>query len=397
MQNSKLLTFCNFYIFLWLVYSVQALVFGQSGTIYSTIIIFLLLGISAYHFMYALFNYKMPRYMKGLTVLIVMFSVYGLILILSGKTIRFMRTHAVVKNINYIKPILISLLPVFSFYVFTRKGMLTKEVLLKWIPVFFIVAILQFIQHQSVMLIKSADEAEEITNNYGYVFLSLIPLLAFWSHKRFVQYVGLALSMLFIVLGMKRGAIFIGLLVLALFLYQSTKNASRKQKTWVLILSVVLVIAGAFMVFYMLQNSDYFNERLEYTLEGNSSGRDLLYSIFWNHFINETNPWLFLFGNGAYATLSIAWNFAHNDWLEIAINQGLFGILVYVYYWIMFYKTWKSSKFDSEIHLALGLIFLIFFMKTLFSMSYSDMTVYDTICLGYCMGMISEYDRQTMI
>ena len=150
------------------------------------------------------------------------------------------------------------------------------------------------------------------------------------------------------------------------------------------------------MVSYMLQNSAYFNERLEYTLEGNSSGRDRLYSVFWRHFINESNPFLFLFGNGALATLTISFNAAHNDWLEIAINQGLLGILVYVYYWMMFYKTWKKSKFDSEIYLATGLILLVFFMKTLFSMSYNDMTVYDTLCLGYCMGMISEHDRQMM-
>lgn len=332
--------------------------------------------------------------MKGLTVLVIMFTIYGLVLMLSGKTIRFMRSGAVVKKFNYLKLILISLLPVFSFYVFTRKGLLTKELLLKWTPIFFIVAGMRYFQYQRESLLSS--DIEEITNNMGYVFLSLIPLLAFWSHKRFVQFFGLALSMLFIILGMKRGAIIIGAVSFVLFLHQSLKSASRKQKIWTFFLGFVLIIGAIFMVSYMLQNSAYFNERLEYTLEGNSSGRDRLYSVFWRHFINESNPFLFLFGNGALATLTISFNAAHNDWLEIAINQGLLGILVYVYYWMMFYKTWKKSAFDSEIYLATGLVLLIFFMKTLFSMSYNDMTVYDTLCLGYCMGMISEHDRQMM-
>ena len=393
MRNDKLFTFCNLYILLWLIYSLQSFVFGGKGTIFSSIIIFSLIGISAYHFVYALSNYEMPKYMKGLTVLVIMFTIYGIILILSGKTIRFMSSGAVANKVSYLKSILISLLPVFSFYVFTRKGLLTKEVLLKWTPIFFIVAGMRYFQYRQEVLARSAEEVEEITNNLGYVFLSLIPLLAFWSHKRFVQYFWLALSMLFIILGMKRGAILIGAVSFVLFLHQSLKSASQKQKIWTFFLGFVLIIGAIFMVSYMLQNSAYFNERLEYTLEGNSSGRDRLYGTFWRHFINESNPFLFLFGNGALGTLTISFNYAHNDWLEIAINQGLLGILVYVYYWMMFYKTWKKSAFDSEIYLATGLVLLIFFMKTLFSMSYNDMDVYVTLSLGYCMGMISENEN----
>jgi len=67
-------------------------------------------------------------------------------------------------------------------------------------------------------------------------------------------------------------------------------------------------------------------------------------------------------------------------------------LLIYLYYWITFYKTWRRSKFDNQIYLAVGLILMIFFLKTFFSMSYNDMTVYVTLCLGYCMGMLSISD-----
>ena len=398
MRNDKLFTFCNLYIFLWLIYSLQSFVFGKVGTIYSTMIIFSLIGISAYHFVYALSNYKMPKYMKGLTVLVIMFTIYGAILILSGKTIRFMNSRAIIKNYNYIKTIYISLLPVFSFYVLTRKGELTKEVLLKWTPVFFMAAIVRFVQFQRTsFLIMAVGEEEEITNNIGYLFVSLIPLLVFWKDKRTIQYVGLAISMIFIILGMKRGAILTGAFSVVFFLYQSMKTASGKQKIKVILFSVVIVIISVYFLSHMLQNSAYFNKRLEDTLNGNSSGRDGLYGIFWRHFIHESNPLFFLFGNGAFATLTISSNVAHNDWLELAINQGLLGILVYIYYWTLFYKTWRKSTFDKDVYMAVGLILLIFFMKTLFSFSYTDMTVYDSLCLGYCMGMISEHDQQSML
>ena len=393
MESNKLFTFCNVYIFLWLIYNLQSLILGGKGGAFSTLIIIFLLGISAYHFAYALFHYKMPDYMKGLVVLVFMFTLYGIILIMSGKTIMFMRTRAVVKNYNYIKSIYISLLPIFSFYVFTRKGKLTKDVIQKWTLLFFITAILQFFQNQREFLMMAGEDTEEFTNNFGYIFLSIIPLFAFWEHKRIVQYIGLGLSMAFIILGMKRGAIVIGALSIMWFMFQSMKNASRKQKIWVFILSVVLIVVGFYLVSDMLQNSEYFNQRLEDTIEGNSSGRDRLYGVFWRHFTQESNPLLFLFGNGANATLTISSNYAHNDWLEIAINQGLLGLVIYVVYWIKFYKTWKKSKFDSQIYLALGLILFIYFMRTIFSMSYTAMPIYATLCLGYCMGMISENEN----
>ena len=396
MQKNKVFTFCNIYIVLWLFYSLQSVLLGGVGGSVSTLILFALISISFYHFIYALFHYKMPIYMKCLALLVFMFTVYGLILMMSGKTITFMGSGYRVNNFSYIKKIYASLLPIFSFYVFTRKGVLTKEVLLKWSFVFFITAVMQFVQGQRQAMFATMDEDMEITNNYAYLFLSMIPLLVFWSKNKFIQYTGLIIAMVFIILGMKRGAILIGVIAIAWFMYRTMKTATRRQKIWVSVLSVILIVAGYFMVLNMLQNSDYFNMRIQQTLEGNSSGRDVLYSVFWDHFINESNPLLFLFGNGANATLTISSNYAHNDWLEIAINNGVLGLVVFIIHWLGFYKTWKSSSFDDELYLAIGLLLLICFTKTLFSAFYASVSLYASICIGYCMGMVSEYQNQAL-
>ena len=307
-----------------------------------------------------------------------------------------MRSGHRVNNYNYIKKIYASLLPIYSFYVFTRKGVLTKELLLKWSFVFFITAGMQFIQGQRRAVLETMDEDVEITNNYAYLFLSMIPLLVFWSKNKFVQYTGLIITLVFIILGMKRGAILTGALAVAMFMYRTIKTATRKQKIWVLVLSMILIVAGYFTVRYMLVSSGYFNYRIEKTLEGNSSGRNDLYGFYWNHFINETNTLRFLFGNGANATLKFSWNYAHNDWLEIATNQGLLGLVVFIIYWVGFYRTWKSSSFDDEVYLAMGLSLLILFVKTWFSMSYGAMSLYATICVGYCVGMVSEHWKRAL-
>lgn len=386
----KLFSFCNLYILLWLVYTMQNLVFGRTGTIYATIIVFFLIGISAYYTLYALARYKMPSYMKGLTLLVAMFTVYGLVLILSGRVI--IRTSGAVANYNYIKQIYISLLPVFPFYVFTRQGKLDENMLRNWAVVFLLLTIVSYFFTSQQHRIESETGAEEFTNNLGYVFLTLIPLLAFWSQNRTIQYVGLTVVMLFVLLCFKRGAIIIGAVCVAVFLIRTTRSTSGTRKVWVVVLSIVVVLVGVYFVSRLLETSDYFNRRVEETLEGSSSGRDELYGVYWDHFMNEMNPLRFLFGNGANTTLTIGDNYAHNDWLELAINQGLLGIIIYIVYWLGLYKSWKQSIFDSDIHLAIGLCLIIYFLKTVFSMSYGDMSLYANICMGYCMARLSEYE-----
>lgn len=384
-------SFCNLYILLWLVYTMQNLVFGSTGTSFATIIILFLVGVSAYYTLYALVRYKMPSYMKGLTLLVAMFTVYGLALILSGRVIvKTSGEGEVVANYNYIKQIYISLLPVFPFYVFTRQGKLDRNMLRNWAIVFLLLTIVSYFFTSQQYVIEAEDETEEFTNNLGYAFLPLIPLLAFWNRNRTIQYVGLTVVMLFVLLCYKRGAIIIGAICVAVFLIRTIRSTSGTRKVWAVVLSVVVILAGVYFVSHLLETSEYFNRRLEETAEGSSSGRDELYGVFWNHFKNETNLLLFIFGNGANATLTIGDNYAHNDWLELAINQGLLGIIIYIVYWLGFYKSWKKSAFDGDIHLAIGLCLIIYFLKTIFSMSYGGMTLYANICIGYCMARLSE-------
>ncbi len=97
-----------------------------------------------------------------------------------------------------------------------------------------------------------------------------------------------------------------------------------------------------------MSSSDYMMERIEDTLAGNSSSRDGLYSFFWKYFTEDSCFIHYLLGRGANGTLDIYYNYAHNDWLEIAVNQGLLGIFVYAFYWFGFLKTWKRAKISMR-------------------------------------------------
>lgn len=396
MQKAKLLSFSNIYIFLWLVYNLQTFIFGGAGSLYSRIIVLFLLGTSLYYFAYTLIYYKMPSYMKGLSVLLIMFSFYGFLLILSPSTFKDQLGETVSKY-RYIFNIYISLLPVYPFYVFTRQGKITEETLKKWVFVFFVCVTLQYYQNYQQRLLEALEmgsSREEFTNNFGYEFLSMIPLMAFFSKRKWIQYAGLVYAMVFMLMAMKRGAILIGAICIILFLFRSFRKATRKQKWRVFLLSLLLLAGGVITFVYLENNSDFFLYRVENTLEGGSSGRDVIFSTYFNYFISESNPLRFMFGHGAYTTLNFLGQFAHNDWLEIAISQGILGIGIYLLYWINFYKSTKKARFDEELFMAMSLLLISNFIRSFFSMSYGDMSIYATMCLGYCMGQLSLHEDQ---
>lgn len=386
--NPAKLNRCDWFIIVWVVYYLQGVLYSSGGAISTG-----LLGINLLVSIYcAIKIWQMPNnppYIKGLNLLVLMFSIYGFALILMNpSTVHYSMSGLSMASYNYIKSIYLSILPIYAFYYFSLKGYLTAERLRWWAVVFCISCVISYyiyMQQAMERILARGSSAEEITNNAGYLFLSLIPIFVLFRKKPLLQYAGLAFCMAFILMGMKRGAILIGGVVVLYLIWQIIKNARGKQRFIVILLTAVLAVAGVYFVIDMMTSSDYFLQRLEATKEGNSSGRDSLYSFFWTYFTDKADAIQYLFGRGANGTLEIYYNYAHNDWLEIAVNQGLLGIIVYAVYWKQFYSTWRQST-NIEAKTILALVGIIYFAKTIFSMSYGDMTYVCTSVLGYALA-----------
>ncbi len=386
--NPAKLNRCDWFIIVWVLYYLQGVLYPTGGAISTG-----LLGINLLVSIYcAIKIWQMPNnppYIKGLNLLVLMFSIYGFYLILTNpSTVYYSMSGFSMASYNYIKSIYLSILPIYAFYYFSLKGYLTAERLRWWAVVFCISCVLSYyiyMQQSMAALLESGSSREEITNNAGYLFLSLIPILVVYRRKPLLQYAGLAFCMAFILMGMKRGAIAIGGVVVLYLIWQIIRNARGNQRFIVILLTAVLAVAGVYFVIDMMTSSDYFLQRLEATKEGNSSGRDSLYSFFWTYFTEKADAIQYLFGRGANGTLEIYYNYAHNDWLEIAVNQGLMGIAVYAVYWKQFYSTWRQST-NIEAKTILALVGIIYFAKTIFSMSYADMTYVCTSVLGYALA-----------
>ena len=387
--NPAKLNRCDLFIIVWVLYYLQGVLYSSGGAISTG-----LLGINLLVSIYcAIKIWQMPNnppYIKGLNLLVLMFSIYGFALILMNpSTIHYSMSGMKMASYNYIKSIYLSILPIYAFYYFSLKGYLTTERLRWWAVVFCISCVVSYYYNMQQALEKLLLSAEETTNNAGYLFLSLIPIWVLFRKKPLLQYAGLAFCMAFILMGMKRGAIAIGGVAVLYLIWQIIKNTRGKQRFIVILLTAVLAVAGVYFVIDMMSSSDYFLQRLEATKEGNSSGRDSIYSFFWTYFTEKADVLHYLFGRGGNGTLEIYGKVAHNDWLEIAVNQGILGIIVYAVYWKQFYSTWRQST-NIEAKTILALVGIIYFAKTIFSMSYGDMTYVCTSVLGYALATYKQ-------
>lgn len=198
---------------------------------------------------------------------------------------------------------------------------------------------------------------------------------------------------LFTLLSMKRGAILVLALGLVPFILGSLK-ASKGKKRLLLILMIIISIGVLYKEVDNLMSSNvYFQYRLEQTLEGQTSNRDIIYERLWKAYTEEYSVIDMAIGRGADASIEISGMQAHNDWLEALIDQGLLGALFLACFWITFFIMYRKSITGNVCSLALLVLFLIGFIKTFFSMSIGQMPFYYSAVLGYC---CANYNKSSL-
>lgn len=377
------------YVFLWILYELQGLLWTE-GNALSIIAIVILNVISVIYVVKVNLDFgEKPIYLVALNALVLLFTFYGIVYALEGEHYYPELTDN--KSFNYLKNIYNSLLPIYLFSYFSWKGILTQRMMRFLGGGFFFMAVMSYWNFEMdarAKMLENGIDKESLVNNMGYGILCLFPVLTFYYKRPWVQYLGLICVMTFVLMGMKRGAILIGVCCMVGFLMEMFKYAKRFKKVVIVLTSLGVVVALAFFTVFLLETNETYSQRIQSTMEGYVSGRDVLYRTLYSYFIYDTDSFQFLFGSGANATLGIAGKLAHNDWLELAVNQGMLGLGIYLFYWISFFLLLRKMKGDSLLHTAFGLLFFIFFMRTFFSMSYDDMNIYSTSVLGFCLGCV---------
>ena len=369
---------CDIYVVLWCIYMLQGVLYPQGVINQLLQLIMLLWSMTAVaKYMKQSTFYQYSPILKAVFLLIVMYAIYGTIHIMFGEPTIGQNTY------YYLQTSLNSLAPIFLFYDFAMNDKLTSHRIRIYLPILIVTCILLFYKNESEVLLKK--DVEEITNNIGYMFVPLMPFLFFYSKRPILQYVFMGVILLYVFMGMKRGAILIGVVAAMVFLYANLKESSRWTKVLVAMLTVVIVGGISKYIDYMMGNSAYFMARVEQTMEGNTSGRDIIYGTLWNTLRLEQNPFYFLFGRGAESTVRIAGNYAHQDWLETFCNNGLIGVFIlFFFFYTLGKNVWESRQcFFGIMFYSFSTLFIIIFSKTLFSMSIQSLDLSESMLIGY--------------
>lgn len=374
------------YIALWALGRLQGVMFESSILSLLFYIPFIILTI--FYTYKVIVNSSKTRTIKILSIFFSILLAYGLVLLLFNNVIGQDRTA-------FLIAILGSLGPIFVFYYFASYGVFTHKRLYWIFFLFLIISIIEYYSYQAKALLLLANGFDEITNNSAYVFLGLVPFLFLFNHRPTIQYISLAIISFYVILGLKRGAILILALMLVWFLLTIFKSKSYRKKFVLIILTGILLVIGIHFIERYYSESLYFQYRVESTIDGNTSGRDVIYATLWHHYLSNANLIELIFGEGMYQTMNITGGLkAHNDWLELLIDCGLMGVFLYLCYWIAFYRDWRRSKSNNMIYSILGMCLLFTFMRTLFSMSFSDIPFCTSLMMGYGFASLQSQSQQ---
>ena len=270
-----------------------------------------------------------------------------------------------------------AVLPFYAFYCLSRKGEININIIKTFFVISFIISLIIFVQTMATL---EPEDLENTTINASYRFVALLPFLGLFR-KRW-GYVFLTISFLVALVSAKRGAILCVSAVLLVYSVFNVRNSKHPVRDFILTIAFFGLLAVAVRHIYL--NSPYLQYKAENTLEGNSSGRDIIFSKLWNYYKDNTEAQQFLFGYGFCSTVNIAGKYAHNDWVELLIDTGLVGFVCMAVFVVMLCGTYRRNRPDSMTRL---LIIVAFTLPTFFSMViFSESTSSIFILLGYLLG-----------
>lgn len=353
------------YLVLFLViplYTAQGWLFESGSLISQTLILFWLI-INVFYTLEFLFHKRtssvaLPVF---LFLILIFFSwlFFPKVIISHGWVIS---TYGDLKNISLV------MLSYFPFRYWGMKGYLQQRQIL----LFLVLMILASVEAFFLLARKFDAELLTIINNTGYYFAMLFPVLGILFAKK-INLPIIAVLMYFCIGSAKRGAILCLVVCLILYFYYSNKGSIRKNlysKTFLFLIMSVVISALAYNLY---ETNAFLQNRIERTvMENDTGGREYIYSQLVDYFFNSDIISM-LFGSGMDKTVEIAGNFAHQDWLELLICNGIIGIILYLAIFVSMYKYYKENRkyIDNSMSFLFLSTFCCWLLKSFFSMGYT--------------------------
>lgn len=276
-----------------------------------------------------------------------------------------------------------------SAFYFIGLNQSISKILLKVFTVVLGAIFVYNILHFDVSSLEEGEYDYTSANNKSYLLAALFPfLLLFWG-KKWLMFLLMLASTIFVVFLLKRGAmICVGVCLLAaLYFSNKEKNSFKKRATIRTIFMRILALMSIGVVFYVLFNVYQENVILQARLDSGSSGRDKIYSRILNVW-NNSDFYLQLIGYGPFSTIPLAKIYAHNDWLELLLDFGLIGLSLYIAIISSIIRFYKKNNLDFQQKAAIVICVLFIIIKSTFSMCiYQLESILVFGFMGYTIGM----------
>ncbi|MGW7675728.1 O-antigen ligase family protein [Shewanella sp. S23-S33] len=242
------------------------------------------------------------------------------------------------------------------------------------------------VEHQTyygVFIEKGIPRLTGVTMDPNFAALCL-SFFSIYLISRF-KYKLAGIAFVLSVLTLSRSGLFSLMCGLIFYFFYSRVSISKKLLYFFSFFTLALVL-------YYLLNSNYLNLILEKRMAGieNGAGRFDLWSAALNFFYER--PFL---GSGAftfrerYERFSGEAKFAHNTLVEIAVEFGLFGFILFVIIlFFLFLKIKKSIKLMPEIFFLMPAFILFFIMLNTLSMYINSVFIF------FILVFTAKYQRQ---
>lgn len=343
------------------LYFTQGWVFG-SGSLVSQVLVGIWLLANFYYLVY----YFQKCEISSIAKVILVFWIVNLFYwIVSPKEVHSLglsfNTFGDFKNLTTV------LLSYFPFAALTRKDVINDRYMRRFAILFLGAAIIAFMTKQGVNM---EGFGFLIANNTAYYLVAVIPLLGvFWGERKF--WIGFVVILVFILLSAKRGAILCAAISLPIYFLLSMKRVSANKMLSRVFGAVLVLTILSIVVINVFSSSELLQNRMIDTQAGDSSARDILYAELWKAFL-EGSLYNQLFGRGMSQTVTLIGSYAHNDWLELLIGEGLLGVSLYLVIFIRtihFYVKDKNKMMVRYRYMYMC-AFLCFFIRSCISMGY---------------------------
>lgn len=285
--------------------------------------------------------------------------------------------------------ILVCLLPFYPFYYFSKINTLQTKSLIYFFIGMLPIAIYAFYRNQIQFLEKLASGETNMVNNISYIFVRLMPFVFLIKKYRLISAGLMAILMIFIILGSKRGALLIGALILLIYFYYLLKIGDKRKKIQSYFIGFLSAAVLFVMGYRFFLENEFLLDRLSNISEGGGSGRDVIYTAIIDGWYYSESFVNFLFGFGFAGSVKLTGNLAaHNDWLESLSNFGLLGVLVYLILITTAIKTSFNKKlWNYDKRVLLKVIVFSWLIISMISMWYLNIHGYlQTILLAYLVG-----------